>query len=121
MSMTMRSGLGTRLDSLRHTSGSRTAIGCLRSTSCRGDALINETELNIWAWTLEAQGARADALEAFEALTALLPKAAATWFGLASVATDAGDFARARRAVARVLELAPAHQGALRLRGRLPP
>jgi len=37
--------LGTRLDSLKRVSGTHTAVVYIRSASCRGTALINETEL----------------------------------------------------------------------------
>ena len=80
---------------------------------------MNETELNIWAWFLAERGEPDHAVRAFDALTALLPNAVPTWFGLASNAVEVGDVATARRALASLLALDPTNAGGIALRTRL--
>lgn len=111
--------LGSRVEALRRTEGVDRAIGCLRDARCRGAAVVNETELNVWAWFLAERGEPDHAVRAFDALTALLPTAAATWYGLASNAADVGDVATARRALESLLALDPTNAGGLALRARL--
>jgi tetratricopeptide (TPR) repeat protein len=111
--------LGSRAEALRRAEGVDRAIACLRDAQCRGSAVVNETELNIWAWFLAERGEPAQAVRAFDALTTLLPTATETWFGLASNALEVGDLATARRAVEAILRLNPTHAGGLSLRARM--
>lgn len=111
--------LGSRVEDLRRTEGVDRAIACLRDESCRGSAVVNETELNIWAWFLAERGGPAEAVRAFDALTTLLPTATSTWFGLASNALEVGDLAAARRGIERLLALDPTNAGGLSLLARI--
>jgi len=111
--------LGSVLEGIRQRAGVDSAIACLQRERCRGAASVNETELNIWAWFLAERGAPGQAARAFGALTALLPQATATWYGLADNALAAGDTVTARRAVQQLLRLAPTHGGGLQLQSRL--